>query len=402
MTDAANRRELNLILRDLADELDVPPSKYQDAREHYDAVGGWLGEDDSELAPFDPVIYPQGSFALGTAVQPLGNDDYDVDAVCLLQMDESEVTQQALKAMVGHRLKRAHSPYKDMLDPRDGGRRCWTIKYADASKFHLDVLPAIPDDYRWLLSLGVPEEWAKHAICITDRETWDTADQWPRSNPRGYVDWFKDRMRTRFEEARRVLAMEKRAEGHEIEDFEVRTPLQRVIQLLKRHRDLRYNGDQDKPVSIIITTLAARAYDNEADLVDAIRSIVPGMRDAIGSRDGEFWVPNPVDPQENFADKWAENPRKQRVFFEWLDAVEREHAYLLTDRGFEKAGEYLAESYGHREAVAAMAKYAGRRADGKAVASRGPVVLVPPRRDHSQSASRPQLNVSRRSRPWCR
>ena len=158
MTDAVNRRELNLILRDVADELDVPPSKYREAKDHYDAVGTWLGKDDSELAPFDPVIYPQGSFALGTAVRPLGDDDYDVDAVCLLQMDEAEVTQQTLKAMIGRRLKHPDSRYRNMLDPRDGGRRCWTIKYADASKFHLDVLPAIPDDYRWLLGLGVPEE----------------------------------------------------------------------------------------------------------------------------------------------------------------------------------------------------------------------------------------------------
>ena len=209
-------------------------------------------------------------------------------------------------------------------------------------------------------------------------------------------------MRTRLEEARRALAMENGAEVHEIEDFEVRTPLQRVIQLLKRHRDLRYNGDGDKPVSIVITALAAGAYDNEADLVDAILSIVPGMRHAIECRDGVFWVPNPVNPQENFADKWAENPRKQRIFFEWLDAVEREHAYLLSDRGFEKVGEYLTESYGHRDAVAAMAKYAERRADGNAGAAQVPVVLVPPRRIRPDDASRPEVIVSHPSKPWCR
>lgn len=400
MTDAATQREFNLILRDLADELDVPPSKYQNAKDHYDAVGDWLGEDGSELAPFDPVIYPQGSFALGTAVRPLGDDDYDVDAVCLLQMDKAKTTQQTLKAMVGRRLKHPNSRYKDMLDPQDGGRRCWTIKYSDASKFHLDVLPAIPDDYAWLVALGVPREWAEHTICITDRETWDYAAEWPRSNPKGYVEWFKDRMRVRLDEAKGVLAMEKRADVQDIEDFEVRTPLQRLIQLLKRHRDLRYNGDDDKPVSIIITTLAGRAYNNEANLADAILNVVSAMRDNIECRNGVWWVPNPVNPHENFADKWAESPRKQRVFFEWLDAVEREHAYLLSDHGFEKVGEHLAESYGHRNAVAVMTKYAKRRGDGKAGASPLPIVLVPPRRILPDEASRPGIIVSHPSKPW--
>ena len=202
------------------------------------------------------------------------------------------------------------------------------------------MLPAIPDDYAWLIALGVPNEWAKHAICITDRETWDKDIERPKSNPRGYVEWFKNRMRVRLEEARRVVAMAEKAEVHEIEDFKIRTPLQQVIQLLKRHRDLRYNGDDDKPISIIITTLAARGYNNEADLSEAILNVVPCMRNAIENRHGVCWIPNPVNPQENFADKWADHPRKQRIFFEWLDAVEREYKNLLTDRGFEKVGEY--------------------------------------------------------------
>ena len=398
MNEAQQRQRLNEVLSDLSDTLDVPPSKYEEAKEHYDAVGDWLGEDDSALAPYDPVIYPQGSFALGTTVHPLGDDDYDVDAVCLLQMETDNVTQQQLKKMVGDRLLHPNSPYKDMVDPPNGGRRCWTIKYADASRFHLDVLPAIPRDYTWPASLGVPPEWTHHAICITDRKTWDYDPEWPRSNPKGYIEWFKNQMLVRFEEAKGTLAKEKRAEVQDIEDFEVRTPLQRLIQLLKRHRDLRYNGDDDKPISIIITTLAARAYDNEANLADAILNVVPGMRDHIESREGVWFVPNPVDPEENFADKWNEGPRKAQLFFEWLEAVEKEHRYLLTNHGFTRAGEYLAESYGQRDAATAMGKYSNRPGGKAAIAAAAPVVLVP--RKTSLPAT-PRIEVPRRSsKPW--
>ena len=209
MNEHISRERLNRILTDLAAELDVPPSKYREATEHYKAVGAWLDADDSELACYQPSIYPQGSFALGTAVKPLGDEEYDVDTVCLLQLTSDQVTQKQLKDLVGDRLKHPQSRYKDMIEPRDGGRRCWTIRYADASKFHLDVLPAIPDDYGWLVALGVPKEWAETAICLTDRKTWsDPYSEWPRSNPKGYIAWFKDRMRVSLKEAKRLHAME--------------------------------------------------------------------------------------------------------------------------------------------------------------------------------------------------
>jgi hypothetical protein len=304
MTEAERKRELNLIVTDLAEELDVPESKYEDANNRYKVVGQWLNEDDSELAQYGPIVYAQGSFALGTAVKPMGDEDYDVDVVCLLGLSKRNITQRQLKSMVGRRLKESRT-YAQMLDPRDGGRRCWTLKYADKSRFHLDILPAVPDDPEWLVALGVPEMWAQHAICITDQKTWDTCDDW---------------MRVVYEEQRLIIAKKsrrailratlsglesKRADVQDIPDYMVRTPLQRVIQLLKRHRDVRYNGDDDKPISIIITTLAAIAYDNESELLETLLNVVPRMRQAIENRNGIWWVENPVNPQENFAEKWV-------------------------------------------------------------------------------------------------
>lgn len=372
MSDDLRREELGEVLSELAAQLDVPPSKYEDAKEHYGAVGSWLNEEDSELAPFDPQIYPQGSFALGTAIHPLNHGDYDVDAVCLLRCDKQKITQQALKELIGRRLK-LHGTYSRMIEPPEGGRRCWTLKYADASKFHLDILPAIPDETEWLLAHGVPAKRAAHAICITDKTTWGTQADWPRSNPIGYVDWFKERMRVVFEELRKARAFEKRAEVHQIQDFEVRTPLQRVIQLLKRHRDITYGDDEDQPISILITTLAAKAYSNEPDLIDALLAVIPRMRSGLENRDGVLWVPNPVNPLENFADKWIESPRKAEVFFSWLAAVEALHQHLLTQRGFGQMEEELSKAYGRKVAADAIQKRASRRNQRQAAAG----ILVP-------------------------
>jgi len=407
MIDARNREHLSQILRDLAETLDVPPSKYEEAKQHYAAVGDWLGANDSELAPFSLEIYPQGSFALGTAVRPLGEDEYDVDAVCLLDLTTKQVTQAQLKELVGRRLKHPDSRYKKKIDPKEGGRRCWTIQYADDSQFHLDVLPCLLDEHSWLTRLDVPPRVVEHAIRITDRKTPEYWTGWPesgndptRSNPRGYAVWFKDRMRVRLNEAKAVLAMEKRASVEKIEDHQVRTPLQLAIQILKRHRDVRYNGDDDKPISIIITTLAARAYDNETDLYETIHNIVPEMRRHIKDRSGIWWVENPVNPLENFADKWQECPRKAQLFLEWLDAIETEYQHLLTDEGFNKIGSYLTEAYGRRDGQAAMAKYASRQARRGNAAAAVPIILVPRRDGREEDPRYPNIRVVEPSKPW--
>ena len=359
MTEAERRRELNLIVTDLVEELDVPASKYEDAKNRYEAVGEWLNDDDSELAQYDPIVYVQGSFALGTAVKPISDEDYDVDVVCLLGLSTLDITQEQRKSIVGSRLK-AHRTYAQMLDPREGSRRCWTLKYADESRFHLDILPAIPDDHEWLIALGIPEKLAQHAICITDQKTWDICDDWPKSNPQGYAEWFREQMRVVYEKQRAIVALKERADVQDIPDYMVRTPLQRVIQLLKRHRDVRYNGDDDKPISIIITTLAARAYNNEDELLEALLNVVLGMREAIENRNGVWWVEDPVNPQENFADKWNETTRKREVFLEWLETIEMEHNELLSDSGFRELGQRLTASYGERDTSVVLKKYSKR------------------------------------------
>ena len=53
-------------------------------------------ENNSFLSNFSPNIYVQGSFALGTAIKPIMDDEYDVDVVCLLQLTKTKVSQDVL------------------------------------------------------------------------------------------------------------------------------------------------------------------------------------------------------------------------------------------------------------------------------------------------------------------
>lgn len=346
------KQQVNKALENLADNIDISETRYKEAEGHYMAIGQWLGKEDSPLAPYNPEIYPQGSFRLGTVVKPISDqDEYDIDLVCQLELSKQEVVQRELKQMVGDRLKE-NKMYEQMLDKKEG-RRCWTIQYADGAQFHMDILPSIPEDLNFIGSLeraGIPDAWAKHAICLTDNTFWNYDlydDDWPRSNPRGYAEWFKERMKVQYEERRKMMAASMRAGIEDVPEYLIKTPLQRSIQLLKRHRDITFKDDpDDQPISIIITTIAALAYNNQADLYEALTFIVKEMPTYIKRVNGVVQILNPVNPNENFADKWQEKPEKEIKFRTWILRVQSDLDAMLREENIYKVSERLKGAFG--------------------------------------------------------
>lgn len=346
-----DQREL---LDGLAEELDVPPTKYEDAKTHYDAVGAWLGGEDSPLASFEPAIYPQGSFVLGTVVRPIGEEDeYDVDLVCVLNTTPQAHTHRRVKGLVGSRLS-SSGVYAKLLLPEK--RRCWTLKYADGSKFHLDVLPAIPRPPNDPPPSGVPPAWDANAIWITDSTLPPTAPIWPRSNPRAYAEWFKRRMYEVFMTRKRLIAAERKSTIDAVPDYEVRTPLQRVVQVLKRHRDIRMAGDDHRPISVIVTTLAALAYGGETSVAECLANGVPRFGSFFEERGDCLWLPNPVEPRENLADR-CRDAEQRRGLERWLAMLSRDIAALMAQADVSGQAKVLSESFGRNAAVGAVDRF---------------------------------------------
>ncbi len=299
----AIKEQLSDLLRAIAEQLDIPTHMYEDAVVKYSDVGEWLAQEDSPLAKYDPDIYPQGSFRLGTMIRPLTDaEEYDIDLVCHLKIPKEQTTQKELKDRVGTRL----ADREDIKKLLKESRRCWLLDYPE--QFHMDVLPVIPNAER-----------LPNGILLTDTEL----RLWQHSNPIDYAEWFKAQMKVVMLEKRAAYAKKYEMSIEEVPEYEVKTPLQRVVQLLKRHREFHFQNDPDnRPVSIIITTLAAKAYANQADLFDALTGVVQNMTNFIERRNnGEWWVVNPVDPDENFADKWNEYPERRSAFFGWLEKV---------------------------------------------------------------------------------
>jgi len=368
------QQQLGMILQHLAESLDISDLQYESAVKHYEAVGKWLSDGDSSIAIHDPQIYPQGSFRLGTMIKPFNDtDQYDIDLVCELKVLRKEnVSQKQLKDMVGDRLKE-NERYRKMLKE---GKRCWTLQYADSARFHMDILPAIPDEEINGIAREIGVDLAESAILITDREL----HNWQRSNPVGYAEWFKERMRIQFNAKRMLLAESLKANLEEVPDYKVKTPLQRSIQILKRHRDIRFVDDQDdKPISIIITTLAARAYDNEADFLEALQNIIAKMPSLI-ERDeqGNALVTNPVNPLENFADKWKKHPEKEIKFRKWLQQVQADLEAALRAGDLSDMIEGLKPCFGDRIVNQVVSKaFPDRASSASAVASVAPSISIP-------------------------
>jgi cyclic GMP-AMP synthase DncV-like protein/ribonuclease P/MRP subunit Pop3-like protein len=324
---------LSMLLGGAVETLDISPDLQQVAIERYEEVGTWL----AEHGGYRCRIYPQGSFRLGTVVRPgSSTGEFDIDLVCWLLIAKDNITQAELKQRAGD-LLHAYMRWKKRHDHTDGPktcearRRCWTLAYPDHG-FHLDVLPTIPD-----------VEHPPTGILLTDKQLY----RWQHSNPIGYAAWFRSRseeLQLRLTEA----ALRKHVNVADVPEWEVRTTLQRIVQVLKWHCMLRFACDPDnRPPSILITTLAARAYRGEVDLFTAARNALAGMEDHIENRHGTWWIPNPAHEEENFADKWNDYPERREAFIAWHRDITSvlDDLVQLQGKGLQAVASRMSESF---------------------------------------------------------
>jgi hypothetical protein len=347
---------VNKWLVSIAEELDISPTKYKEAVSRYEAVGRWLDGGTYPETCGTPQIYAQGSFRLGTVVRPLKGgkeSEYDIDLACELVCDAT-VTPAKLKELIGDRLK-DNDTYKAMLESE--GRRCWTLIYAesDGIGFHLDALPCKPHALKC--------QYGESAIDITDRKS-DGSYKYGMSNPNGFADWFLDRQKAVFQA---VELIEKQlivkrysaayAQIDEVPDALVRTPLQRLVQVLKRHRDTRFSGqpdENDRPISVIVTALAGLSYGGERDLISALANFMNNVEhfedsEIIKSENGDWVIRNPANPAENFAERWNDrDSTKSDAFFKWIGWLREDIDELLNVSTREEFDTGMRKAFGNR------------------------------------------------------
>jgi hypothetical protein len=322
MTQIVSREEALLAA---AKKLDISPTKYRQAIDRFNLMRTHLEQGNYLGTSRVPEVYLQGSFKLGTEIRPFKNSkdaDYDIDLVCNLGHSKQEVLASTVKNQVGQRIKE-NGTYARLLD--DEGKRCWTLNYAveDGVGFHMDVLPSV----------------------------------------KGFAEWFYEKNGVAFDREKLIQKQQvfnsQRNLYNSVDDvpnIHVKTPLQRTIQLLKRHRDVRFSQSEIedyKPISMVISVLAAQCYQNETTIYDTLKSMISILSQhshqmsksfvfndyyakntytqITRTSDGKWIIPNPTNPGENFADRWHEdNNARANAFFQWVTWLREDFSNIET------------------------------------------------------------------------
>lgn len=310
------------IIEALVAALEIPPGAYEKAHARYKDLGEWFCREEASTKPYKPRIYGQGSFRLGTVIRPLHEgESYDLDVGCRLEsgITKRTHTQEQLKTLVGDELE-AYRTARQIKKELEEKHRCWCLEYSDDLRFSKDIVPSVPEELtkqasladamvRYGLSRSLAEDVSHHSGNITDNRQDNYRfidDNWRISNSEGYARWFESRLATAPQQMEKVAMMAKQANVEKLPVWKWKTPLQKAVQILKRHRDSMFSKNPDsKPISVIVTTLAAEAYQGEENTTSAIERILSDMDRYVLPTIPR--VPNPVNPNEDFADKWHES-----------------------------------------------------------------------------------------------
>lgn len=339
------KEQLNDLYERIVKTIDISNNMFDSAEQEYMQLGKWI---DQETPQYNISVYAQGSFALGTVIKPIDDrEDYDLDLVCEFAQQYG-FSAEKLKCSVVKPLLQKYRKIKGDIKEK---RRCWHVEYEDVPNFHMDIIPSVNRiDY----------------IDITDHDEDNDTYDYIGSNPKGYIEWFNgkksERRKILYENfCKEIRSTEKcSADVEKIKEYHLKTPLQKAIQILKRHRDIMFKDDDNhlKPISIIITTIAADLYNNEDNIVDTLTNFFSNAKNYIESKmvGSEYHIDNPTytgGEVENFAEKWNKHSERKDAFFEWLkkaeyDLIDKHLYYLIRTQMADNLRQALGDVTTHR------------------------------------------------------
>jgi hypothetical protein len=158
-----------------------------------------------------------------------------------------------------------------------------------------------------------------------------------------------------------------------------------------------FKDDSDRaPISIIITTLAARAYQGSEDIGEALQHIVSTMGDHVNRSAPR--VPNPVRPDEDFSDKWDTPEGKElgleQSFWAWLSQVQADVQRILDSVDADSLEKMAQQALGVQltdNAIQEHTRFGSHRGDGFSpdAFSRSRTQRPTPSKTHIQTPPRP-------------
>lgn len=314
---------IDVMLADVAIRIQLSPTDYQLAVDHYHAISEWLEREDSILKGHVRDFYPQGGFAIGATVARHSTDDeFDIDVMADINYRLDVDPEYALATLHDTIRGRRGSRYHLKTDRKT---RCSTVSY---DGMHLDVTPAVRIagtlDKTGLIFHSKPEEpWAKKSLF---------------ANPHGFAQWFISRTppeqdfgtffeRRSLDYERERAILSKRAEAAPVPEQCPAYQKSRAVialQLIKRWRNLAYDkrhGARRLPPSVLLAFYVATHANHTKSLAEELSFQVESMLAVfrLAHEQGSMiFASNPTCEDDILTDRWPADLSDQAVFIREL------------------------------------------------------------------------------------
>lgn len=254
-------------------------------------VKNWFKDKDKK----QPKFCWQGSFAMKTVTNPLGDKEYDLDDGIYIQgYEETEIDDWVAPSTV-------HTWIKDAVKDRTSidvidKDTCVRVPYT--AGYHIDLpIYICKDDVAYLAHKG---------------------KGWIESDPKAFKDWFVGK----------------------VTDANYGEQLRSVVKYLKAWRD--YKGIPLKGIEI--TILAVNNFDKYDGRDD--KSLRNTVKDIITSLENDFKCVKPVTPGEDLFDGASET--KKQSIISGLKTLKTNLDKAIDEKDEKKASEHLRKSFGDR------------------------------------------------------
>ncbi|MDI3469903.1 MAG: hypothetical protein OJF62_001966 [Pseudolabrys sp.] len=324
LRETASYSVLDVMLTDIAVRIQLTPTDYQRAVEHYEAINEWIERDDSPLSGCVELFYPQGGFLIGATVARHATDsEFDIDIMAQIEWPANIDPEIALATLQEAIRGEPGSRYYKKTERKT---RCSTVHY---DGMHLDVTPAVR-----LIGREERTSYIFHSKPSDPKEP----KQRLFANPYGFGHWFLAKTPAEeifglyFEKASldyERMRLEALAKA-DADPVPPQMPAYRksraliCLQLIKRWRNLTYDRRHSRlriPPSVLLAYYVASNANQTRTLTDELIHQVECIISVLeaAERSGRVvYEVNPVCPEDELTDRWPSGLAEQRVFLEEL------------------------------------------------------------------------------------
>ena len=371
LREIASYSAIDVMLADVAVRIQLSPTDYQQAVDHYHAIHEWIERDDSPLFGLVLDFYTQGGFAIGaTVARHTTDNEFDIDVMIQLAY-RTDIEPEFVLSILDKAIRA--EPGSRYYNKADRKTRCSTVYY---DSMHLDVTPTVrllgTNEKTGLIFHSKPENPREPKLSL-------------HANPHGFAQWFiqqtpPDQNFGAFFEKRsldydrgRISLLEYAADADAVAVPD-QCPAYRksraviALQLIKRWRNLAYDKrhkNRRLPPSVLlayyVATHASTARTLSDELCHQVESMVTILQ-AAQSRGRTVVEVNPMCPEDVLTDRWPADLTDQSIFIDELRTFAVKLEWLRGDISLAQTQTILEELFGEKPAVSVVKEYADRLA----------------------------------------